>query len=266
MGSKYFLGLLAVLSWASVGSIMLKLSNIPEFFLAFIIMSGSGIILFLYELVNNKKTVWKHWGFLGILLNQLGFIFSVRLVSVPIVDFIYALWPILLMTRIKGYKFLYSLPGSLALIGLVLLLLDSYQFTISIQSGLGILIAFLGVLAWTNYIYLSYSDSVEHTFGLYFLASALVAIVLSVFFSEIHLIPDRDFIFILWLMIMPGGFAYVFWQKALQKNNATKISCFGFFIPIFSNFMLVFSGAIAFDLQAIIGMLLLICSCLIVGT
>ena len=235
----------------------------PGFFLEAIVMTASGIIITLHNCLFTKYSYknFSSYGVLGIFGNHICYIFAIRLVKAPVVDFIYSLSPFILMLISKNNsKMKYqNLAIALAGIGLILILINKGSFAFSQSLFFGGFIAFSGIFLWSIFMLkTSYSpESSRHLIGLYLVISGLISALLSIGLESGYVMKANDMYGLIWLTIGPCALAYSLWDAAIKNGPIIKVGWIGLLIPVFSYTLLLLFGVmqLEFTTLAAIGLI-----------
>lgn len=189
-------------------------------------------------------------GILNIPLNQFLFFNSMRYTNPPNVALAYALSPMFVV--IIAFFFLSEKISFMKTIGIIIaiagttLILFEKGIDISLDNFLGTSLALLASLSWSLYTILSkklvadygvvYTTAVSMVFGLILF---LPIFALMGNYSEIIDLTTIDWLQIFYLGIITSGVAYLLWNFALKRYEASKVSVFNNLQPVFTTILSV---------------------------
>lgn len=252
---NYLFACFSLLIWSCTSVLLLSLKHVPSFLLEGLIMFSGGSVLVASYHKQLQKSEFKLWGLIGIAGNQMLFLLSIRRIPVPMADFIFAMWPILLL--VVRQRLQLSAKQVFAVLLAILAMFVLYKP--HTFDAIGILLAFLSSACWSVYVLkTSQSNACCFMLGIYLILGAIICLLLSYIFAEQCSLNYQDLMFIGATGLGPSAFAYVFWQKAVSCDAVVKISWLSFFLPITGYLMLLANHLINFD-YSVLTALILIC-------
>lgn len=268
---------LAVLLWASTPAVAkLLLRDINNIQVMFYSVFFAIIGLLTIVIAKGKLKIFKEYkkrdyfrmAFMGTLGCYLYYIFLLgALMYAPAQEafIINYLWPmmvvilaILILKEKLSFKKLLGLI--LSFIGMYIVATKGELLNFTFSNAKGDILAILGAIAYGLFSVLGkkYKYEVFTSMLIYYLFGFILILIHILAFSSIPQISLQQLAGLAWLGIMSNGLAYIFWFKALEYGNTSKMANMIFFTPFLSLIYIYFLVGEQIIASSIIGLIFII--------
>ena len=159
----------------------------------------------------------------------------------------------------KGQRLLAIIGGTIAFIGIVILLAGK-QADFNEQHIWGYLLAFTAALIWASYsAYLSKGLSDTGDIGWLSLGVALLCATCHLVFEPVvaH-ISNQQLLYLLFIGLGPLGGAFYLWEYGLSKGNNRFLASLSFFTPLGASILLALFAMATWSIEMVIALTLML--------
>ncbi|MBB5016949.1 drug/metabolite transporter (DMT)-like permease [Chitinivorax tropicus] len=256
------LALAAILLWASLASLGVKLAQVPPFMLV-------GISLLVGSLGSiHRIGSWRVplgtlvVGVAGLFGYHFCLFLALRWAAPVQVNLLNYLWPLLLVVLspvvLTGYRL--SLPqvggGVLGFTGAALLVTGGGQVATPMADWAGYGLAMLAALIWAVYSLLTKRLPAFPTsaIGGFAAVSGLLSLICHVLLEPAYSPSAEQWALLLLLGAGPLGAAFFLWDAALKKGDPRVIGTLAYLTPLLSTALLVVTGGAALSWPALVAL------------
>ena len=274
---SYIYVFLAVLLWASVAAVgklaLRDMDNIQVLFLSSL-MATVGlffITVFRKKLNLIKKYRFKDYfifagmGFVGIFLYHIFLYGGLMLAPAQeafLVNYTWPIWVVIFASIFLKEKIGLKKISAILLsfFGVYIVVTNGQIFNFSIQHLPGNTMALAGAFSYGLFSILGKRFNYDRTTSMlfYFVFTSLFLIPTIFIFSEIPAITFNNFLYAFWLGLFTNALAFIFWFKALEYGNITKMANIIFLTPFFSIVYIYFLVGEDILFSSIIGLVLIV--------
>lgn len=244
---------LAILLWAStpvVGKLLVqKITNIQLIFYSFIF---SVLSLFLIVLTQGKLKILQSYskkdylkmagaGFIGVYLYYIFFFGALMCAPAQEAFIVNYLWPVMvvifgILILKEKISFLKILGIILGFIGVYVVIVRGSLLNFSFTNIKADLLAILGAVSYGLFSILGKKYNYERLTSMliYYFFGFIFVLITILLFSYIPKISLTQLLGTLWLGVVTGALAFVFWFKSLEYGNTAKMANLVFLTPFLS--------------------------------
>jgi drug/metabolite transporter (DMT)-like permease len=247
----------ALAMWSLYALVVSELvSNLPVFQTLFLMFGASFIVMALRITLLKRwhlvKQPWFIWlvGVIGVCGSEVAYIMAVKYAPIAHVDFIDYLWPFLVIVLSsflpkERLSLQHFIGGGMGFLGVFLLLTGGGDGPFGLKSDYlwGYIFALTAALIWSLYTIITrwYKEMPAEMVGMFCGIGAIISLAFHCRFET--WVPPTPFeTFMVGLLGISSGVAYLFWTHATQKGNLKLLSVLAYFTPIISMSLLVIFG------------------------
>ena len=273
-------GMTAVLMWGLLALLGSLTTSVPPFQLLFLCFSVSAAIMLLRRatlgqpLLSLPRLSSIQWsiGIMGLFGFHFCYFMALKTAPAIEVSLIVYLWPLLLSVMVakRGCRLNALLGGILGFVGIVFIMAEKAQMSITGVAVLGYLFSLLCAVIWSTYSwYLSSAEGDIDDIG--WLSLAVAVLSLAVLSLAAHLLLETghwhlassEWIGIVLLGLGPVGGAFYLWDNGLKYGNRQLLASMSFGAPLISALVLAMAGLNRWSEEIVLALVLITVGALI---
>jgi drug/metabolite transporter (DMT)-like permease len=251
------IGQLALLIWAMSVCGMVVLKDIPAFeILSVLFVSGLIASSIMNTICGNWKVVATHpkyillTGIIGIIGNDIFYIFAFKYAPAAHVDLIALSWPVIVLILASIFlnetiRFHHIFACIIAFLGIYMLITAESEVGVFDEEYLlGYLCALTSAILWSIYVIISrkYIKYTPELFAVYCGIGSSFAISMHFIFETTVIPTNTQLVILVFMGITTHSIAYYGWDFAIKKGNFKLLNILSYGNPILSVFGLVVFG------------------------
>jgi len=272
------LGIMAILSWTTLGIFTVLIGNIPPFELvsmAFLVASIIGLIVLkiqrhsFYLLFKIPLASWII-GVMGLFGYHFFYFFALQNAPIVEANLLNYLWPLLIVLlssllpneKLRWFHVLGALFG---LIGAILLISKDGSIELDSRYLSGYILAIVAAFIWASYSVIAKKFEHIPTYSVtgFCIVTAFLSLGCHLLFEQ-TVVPNTTQFFIAFLIgLGPVGGAFYVWDYGMKNGNMKVLGSLAYLIPLLSTFLLIVFSTAQMTVTIGIACVLIVCGSII---
>ncbi len=273
-----FLGITAILLWATLGLFTVLTGDIPPFELvsiSFFVASFIGVIMLKVQRHSFSllfKVPWYAWiiGITGLFGYHFFYFFAIKNAPAVEANLLNYLWPLLIvlfssLLPNEKLRWFHVIGAFLGLIGAFLLVSKNGSLALDSQYTAGYIFAILAALTWSSYSVISRRLAHIPTYSVtgFCMATAVLSLLCHLAFEQTVIPTTAQLLAAIVLGLGPVGGAFYVWDYGMKGGDIKVLGSLSYFTPLLSTFLLILFSDALMTSTIVIACVLIVCGSLI---